>query len=61
MIVDPDEIMEAIESGEYIGFCTECGESQYDCEPDARHYICECCGQPSVFGAEELLIAGYCA
>jgi hypothetical protein len=38
------------------GFCTACGEDAEGCEPDARNYKCECCGERSVFGAEELLI-----
>lgn len=37
------------------GICTACGASQFGVEPDARHYTCESCGEPSVTGAEELL------
>lgn len=51
-----DRIMDAIESGEYIGFCTACG-AEADCvEPDACCYKCEECGANKVFGAEELLM-----
>jgi predicted amidophosphoribosyltransferase len=38
------------------GFCIECGAEVDGVEPDARKYICECCGSPGVYGAEELLI-----
>jgi hypothetical protein len=55
-----DELMEAIESGEYLGYCTECGNEQSGCEPDARKYTCDECGQPSVYGAEELLMMVVC-
>lgn len=48
--------MEAIESGEYAGFCTACGEQADGIEPDAREYRCDSCGKNAVFGAEELLL-----
>lgn len=38
------------------GFCTACGAEVDDCEPDAREYECEVCGENAVFGADELLI-----
>jgi hypothetical protein len=38
------------------GFCLACGNEQGGCEPDARRYECEACGEPRVYGAEELLI-----
>jgi hypothetical protein len=38
------------------GFCTACGADHYECEPDARNYECEECGETAVFGAEELLL-----
>jgi hypothetical protein len=40
------------------GFCLACGEQQDGCEPDARGYDCECCGEPQVFGADEMLMMG---
>lgn len=49
-------IIRAVESGESVGFCIKCGNKQYGVEPDARRYTCEKCGQPKVFGAEELLM-----
>lgn len=37
------------------GFCMSCGSEQDGCEPDARNYECEKCGENQVFGAEECL------
>lgn len=38
------------------GFCKACGKSADGCEPDARNYECESCGEAQVFGAEEIFI-----
>jgi hypothetical protein len=38
------------------GFCIACGEEADGCEPDARGYKCEACGENKVYGAEELLL-----
>jgi hypothetical protein len=38
------------------GLCVECGNEQTGVEPDARKYECEACGEPAVYGAEELLL-----
>ncbi len=38
------------------GFCIACGVDAEDCEPDARNYTCNSCGEHKVFGAEELAI-----
>jgi len=43
---------------ENAGFCLACGADADGCEPDARGYECEVCGEPTVYGAEEVLI-GY--
>lgn len=56
MRIDTDRIVEAIESGDYMGFCLACGEEAYGVEPDARGYECESCGAHEVYGAEELLM-----
>lgn len=40
------------------GFCLACGQEQEGCEPDARKYECESCGERQVYGAAELLIMG---
>lgn len=52
-----EQIMEAVEEDDNIGFCTACGEQAYGVEPDARNYECESCGAKKVFGAEELLLS----
>lgn len=51
-----EEIEPAIEQN--IGFCIKCGAERDCCEPDAREYHCEECGENKVYGAEELLIMG---
>jgi hypothetical protein len=38
------------------GFCLACGNEQGGCEPDARRYRCEACGEKQVYGAAELLL-----
>lgn len=58
MRIDLDRVMSAIESGDYMGFCTSCGEEAHGVEPDAHEYTCEACGCDTVYGAEELLIMG---
>lgn len=37
------------------GFCIACGNEQDNCEPDAREYPCENCGENKVYGAQELM------
>jgi hypothetical protein len=39
-----------------LGICHTCGHEQDGCEPDARNYECEECGEHKVFGAEETLM-----
>ena len=52
--------LEQIEDGmaNYLGFCVECGAERDCCDPDARNYDCEDCGENAVFGAEELIVMG---
>jgi hypothetical protein len=38
------------------GFCLVCGLEHDGVEPDAQNYECEACGEPQVFGADELLM-----
>jgi len=38
------------------GLCIKCGSVQGGCEPDARNYKCEDCGERKVFGAEEAVM-----
>lgn len=55
-----DKVMEAAQSEmcgtENPGFCIACGAEHYECEPDAREYECDECGERKVFGAAELLM-----
>lgn len=51
-----EELIEASEN--YEGFCLACRFRQSGCEPDARNYECEGCGEHQVFGAEELILVG---
>jgi hypothetical protein len=41
---------------EYVGFCLNCGAEKEGCEPDARNYHCDRCGEDEVYGAEEIVI-----
>ena len=54
--IDRDELVSDTFSLEMLGYCNACGVPGYGLEPDARRFVCEECGQPEVFGAEELLI-----
>jgi hypothetical protein len=58
--VTVDRVMEACERSmttlDNPGFCIACGEEADGCEPDARGYECEACGENKVYGAEELLM-----
>ena len=58
--VSLEKIMDACErrnnSLDNPGFCVKCGHESDGCEPDARGYECEYCGEKSVYGAEELLM-----
>jgi hypothetical protein len=55
-----ERIEEAVErrmnSLDNPGFCIECGSEADGCEPDARGYECESCGEAQVYGADELLL-----
>jgi len=58
--VTAERVVEAVEaqmtSLDNPGICVKCGADAYECEPDARKYECECCGEKAVYGAEELLL-----
>jgi hypothetical protein len=51
-----DTAIELCENDEMCGICHSCGYIQDCCEPDARNYTCEDCGENKVFGAQETLI-----
>ncbi len=53
-----DDVLEAAQADDCLGFCLACGAEAYGVEPDARRYECETCGEKAVYGAEELVIAG---
>jgi len=55
-MMNSEEIMEVTEA--YEGFCVVCGETASGVEPDSHEYICESCGQPGVYGYEELMLMG---
>jgi hypothetical protein len=50
-----DQVLQAVESDDNLGFCLACGAEACGVEPDAQRYTCEACGAPQVYGAEELL------
>jgi hypothetical protein len=54
--VTMDQILQAVEADDNVGFCLECGAEAQGVEPDARRCTCESCGKPEVYGAEELLL-----
>ena len=58
--ITPDRVTETIEQSQVLldspGFCIACGEEAEGVEPDACRYSCDSCGQPGVYGAEQLLI-----
>lgn len=43
---------------DYLGYCIKCGAERDSCEPDARKYPCEECGEKAVYGADEFLVMG---
>ena len=51
-----DEVIEAVEADDNLGYCLACGEQAMGVEPDARRYVCESCGEHKVYGAPEILI-----
>jgi hypothetical protein len=38
------------------GLCLACGAQASGIEPDARECDCERCGEPAVFGAEQIVL-----
>ena len=52
---DFDRVMAALARDDDTGFCLACGAEVSGVEPDARERVCEACGEPKVFGAEEML------
>ncbi len=56
MSVDQEQVMDAVLRDDGTGICAACGSEQGCTEPDAERITCEDCGQPSVYGAEQLLL-----
>jgi predicted RNA-binding Zn-ribbon protein involved in translation (DUF1610 family) len=58
--ITADRVCELVEESMFgmanPGICIACGEETDGCEPDARNYLCDNCGERQVFGAEELLL-----
>ena len=58
--ITADRVVEACEremaSLDNPGFCLACGQDADGCEPDARQYECESCGERQVYGAQELAL-----
>lgn len=53
-------IEEAMEMNDNLeGGCLACGAIREGCEPDARNYECDVCGEREVYGAEELMLMGF--
>jgi hypothetical protein len=51
-----ETVMDAAQADDNSGFCRLCGNHQHGCEPDARNYTCEACGEKAVYGAEQYLL-----
>lgn len=58
MKIDTDQLIEAIELDELIGFCLACGQEARGIDPDAKKCRCESCGEMRVYGAEGILHMG---
>jgi hypothetical protein len=51
-----DAVQSNMQTLSNLGYCIACGYEHDECEPDARCYECEDCGEFQVYGAEELLM-----
>jgi hypothetical protein len=58
--VTMERVLAAVEESMFglgnAGFCLGCGADADGCEPDARKYKCEECGERKVYGAEEVMM-----
>jgi len=41
-----------------MGVCRACLTPMCECEPDAKKYKCDGCGEKAVYGAQELMMLG---
>lgn len=46
------------QQSDMVGWCLACGTEMDGVEPDARRYTCDACGEPLVYGIEQLLLMG---
>ena len=57
---DTDYLLEIVQENmfglESIGLCIDCGAEREGTEPDAQRYLCDECGNRSVYGAEKILM-----
>jgi hypothetical protein len=56
--VSLEELEETTFGDSTDGICLSCGERQSGCEPDARRYKCESCGENNVFGIPDAVMSG---
>ena len=58
--ITPERVMAGCErrdtSLDNPGICIACGAECDGCEPDAREYECEVCGEMKVYAPEELIM-----
>ena len=52
-----DDVLDAAQNEDYIGFCVACGEERDSCDPDTEGCHCDACGEWAVYGAETLIVA----
>ena len=57
----PSDLQDILGSGEPLGWCLSCGETDSGISPDARKWTCEYCGADKVYGMEELALMGLVA
>jgi predicted RNA-binding Zn-ribbon protein involved in translation (DUF1610 family) len=57
-VVSTEEMEQIMFGMDSPGWCLTCGEEVDGVEPDARRYMCGCCGKKSIYGMEELLMMG---
>lgn len=50
-----EQVMEAEQNMQ--GLCLDCGHSSGCCEPDGKALKCEHCGEPTVYGPDEILFS----
>jgi hypothetical protein len=52
----PDDSLFWLAGDADAGVCIHCRTVAYGVEPDGRRYKCEACGNPTVYGVEELVL-----